>query len=59
MADPVQTTTNNGQSRKHSAAEALANVAIGYGVAVTAQVLIFPLFGINLPLSSNLAEGDL
>lgn len=34
--------------------ETCINVAIGYGVALASQVLIFPLFGIHIPLSSNL-----
>ena len=45
------------QTRKHSALESVANVATGYGVAVAAQVLIFPLFGIRIPLRDNLAIG--
>lgn len=45
------------QSRRMSFAESVANVAIGYGVAVTSQVIVFPWFGINVPLSSNLGIG--
>lgn len=47
------------QSRKHSAFEAVANVAIGYVVAITAQMLIFPLFGIYIAASEHLAIGAL
>ena len=47
------------QSRRASAAEAVANVAIGYGVAVATQVAVFPLFGLRLPLGDNLAIGAL
>lgn len=43
------------QTRKHSLIESLANVAIGYGVAVISQVLIFPWFGVFLPLTDNMA----
>lgn len=43
------------QSRKGSAAEAVANVAIGYVVAIVAQVVIFPLFGIFIPAAEHLA----
>ena len=42
------------QSRLGSFLESLANVAIGYGVAVGAQILVFPLFGVVIPMSSNL-----
>ena len=45
------------QSRFHSALESAANVAVGYGVAVASQLVIFPMFGIHIPLSDNLAIG--
>lgn len=45
------------QSRLGSLAESLANVAIGYGVAVAGQLVIFPLFGIHIPLGDNLLIG--
>ena len=45
------------QTRKHSALETATNVAVGYLVAVGSQVLIFPLFGVHIPLSSNFAIG--
>jgi len=37
--------------------EAIANVAVGYGVAVTTQVLVFPLFGLKASLADNLLIG--
>lgn len=37
--------------------EAAANVAIGYGVAVAAQVAVFPWFGLHASLSDNLLIG--
>lgn len=45
------------QSRVLSAIEACANVAVGYVVALLSQLLVFPLFGIHIPFSSNLAIG--
>ena len=45
------------QSKALSAIESLANVAVGYGVAILSQLLVFPMFGIHIPLSSNLAIG--
>ena len=45
------------QSRRQSAFEAIANVAVGYGVAVGSQIAIFPVFGISATLSDNLAIG--
>jgi hypothetical protein len=49
----------SGQKEKHSLLESLINVAIGYFVAVSAQHVIFPLFGLNVPLSDNLMIGGL
>lgn len=46
-----------GQSKKHSVLESVANVAFGYGIAVGAQIVIFPLVGIHVPLEKNLAIG--
>lgn len=45
------------QSRRHSAIESVANVAIGYGVAVGSQIVIFPMFGIHIPIGDNLLIG--
>lgn len=45
------------QSRRMSLVEAVANVAVGYGVAVATQVLVFPLFGMTPSLGDNLAIG--
>lgn len=45
------------QSRRMSFLESLINVAVGYGVAVTAQIAVFPLFGLHVPLADNLMIG--
>lgn len=45
------------QSRTGSVIEAVANVAIGYLIAVGSQLVIFPLFGIHVPLTDNLLIG--
>lgn len=45
------------QKRWQSFLESCINVAIGYGVALLAQLLVFPLFGIDIPMASNLAIG--
>ena len=37
--------------------EALANVAVGYAVAVFTQMLVFPRFGLKTSLGENLAIG--
>jgi hypothetical protein len=45
------------QSRLMSGVEAVANVMVGYGVAVLTQLTVFPLFGLNASLGDNLAIG--
>lgn len=45
------------QSRLHSAAEAVVNVAVGYGVAVATQAAVFPLWGIKVGVGDHLAIG--
>ncbi|WP_028030719.1 DUF7220 family protein [Gemmobacter nectariphilus] len=45
------------QSRLMSLVESLANVIIGYGVAVVTQILIFPVFGLHTTLAENLKMG--
>lgn len=45
------------QSRKGSLLEAFINVAIGYGVAVASQIVIFPLFGVYISIAENMAIG--
>ena len=45
------------QSRRMSLVEALANVAVGYGVAVATQIAVFPSFGLETTMSENLAIG--
>ena len=45
------------QSRTMSLVESIANVVIGYSVAVVAQVLIFPVFGLQTTLAQNLEIG--
>ena len=45
------------QSRIMSLVEAIANVVVGYGVAVVTQVLVFPMFGLQASLADNLAIG--
>ena len=46
-----------GQSRFESVIESVANIAVGYGVALLSQLLVFPLFDIHIPFTSNLAIG--
>ena len=45
------------QSRAISLVESLVNVAVGYGLAVVTQLLVFPLFGLHTTLAENLTIG--
>ena len=45
------------QSRLMSLVESVANVIVGYGVAVVTQILIFPIFGLHTTLAQNLKMG--
>ncbi len=45
------------QSRIMSAVESVANVAIGYCVALAGQMLVFPIYGIEASLTTNVAIG--
>jgi hypothetical protein len=40
-----------------SLVEAIANILVGYGLAVLAQMLVFPIFGLQTSLADNLAIG--
>lgn len=43
------------QTRLHSVIEAIANVAVGYGINFIANLTVLPLFG--LPVSARAAAG--
>ena len=45
------------QSRLMSLMESLANVLVGYGVAVITQMVVFPLFGLAVTVTENLLIG--
>jgi hypothetical protein len=45
------------QTRLSSLIESLMNIAIGYSVALASQLVIFPLFGIHISLSTNIYIG--
>ena len=48
---------NKGQSRIASFVEACINILIGYSIAVIAQTIIFPIFGILIPFEEHLMIG--
>jgi len=42
------------QSRTMSLVESMANVVVGFGIAVATQILLFPVFGMHMTLAQNL-----
>ena len=47
------------QTRRMSLIEAIANVVVGFAVALLTQIIVFPLFGLRVSLGENLAIGGL
>ena len=47
------------QSRFMSLVEAIANVVVGYGVAVLTQLIVFPWFGLPARIGDALALGGI
>ena len=45
------------QSKKRSLIESITNIVVGCGVALGSQYLVFPLFDIHIPFTSNLGIG--
>ena len=45
------------QSRRMSLIEAITNVTLGYGLAVIAQSVVFPWFGLDVSIGENFAIG--
>ena len=45
------------QSKLQSLWESFINILIGYLVALASQLLVFPLFDINIPFTDNLLIG--
>jgi len=45
------------QSRRMSLVESIANVLVGYGVALAAQVVVFPWFDMTVTLGQNAQIG--
>lgn len=45
------------QTRKGSITESISNVGIGYAVALASQMVIFPAYGIHIPINTNIKIG--
>lgn len=46
------------QSRCMSLVESIANVVVGFGVAVLTQIAVFPIFGLQVSFADNLVIGS-
>ncbi|MBF9235564.1 hypothetical protein I2H38_19565 [Microvirga sp. BT350] len=46
-----------GQSKRASMIEALANVAIGYGISVAANIAVMPAFGYHITVGQAAGMG--
>jgi hypothetical protein len=51
--------TEEGQSRTMSLVESTTNVVVGFLLALSTQVAIFPLFGITVSVGDNLLIGGI
>jgi hypothetical protein len=45
------------QSRRMSLIEAIANILVGYAIAILTQLAVFPMFRLQASLADNLAIG--
>ena len=45
------------QSRKHSFVESVANICVGYIVAIIGQLIIFPILGKSFTVMDNIVTG--
>jgi hypothetical protein len=52
-------TVGGKQSRLMSLIEAITNVAVGFLVALLTQIVVFPLFGLEVSVGEHLALGGL
>lgn len=41
------------QSRLTSLIESATGIVVGFGLAIAAQILIFPVYGLHLPMRDN------
>lgn len=48
---------NRGQSIRLSIIETWTSTIVGYGLAVLTQMLVFPLYGLTVPVRGNLQIG--
>lgn len=47
----------NGQTKKYSAFESIANVAVGFGVSFIANIIVLPWFGFKVSVKDAFGIG--
>ena len=47
------------QSRRMSLVEAVTNLVVGFAIALLTQIIVFPIFDLEVTLGENLAIGSL
>ena len=57
MADACASPSANRQSRLMSLVEAIANMVVGYALAIMTQIVVFPWFGIETGFGDHLLIG--
>lgn len=45
------------QTKRQSLFESIMNIAIGYGVALLAQIIVFPIYGMRVEIGQNIQIG--
>ena len=45
------------QSKAYSLIESVTNIIVGYFVALGAQLVVFPMFGLSVPVRDNILIG--
>ena len=45
------------QSKTYSLIESVTNIIVGYFVALGAQLVVFPMFGLSVPVRDNILIG--
>jgi len=43
------------QTKKMSAIESVVNIVVGYSLSILVQIVVFPIFGLEIKLSQNMA----
>ena len=45
------------QLKRHSLIESISNVAVGYGIALLSQIILYPIYNIHVSIFTNIYLG--